>query len=96
MRNAMPAGDRRPRCCCRLIQDKGAEVLRVVVGAQAGWAVVAASGGQPGSMERVDGGPIGAGDGDMGWPAQRPVGVDPESGLPSRPKPAEPSRSISS
>jgi hypothetical protein len=23
-------------------------------------------------------GPIGAGDGDMGWPAQRPVGVDPK------------------
>src|SRR5215211_3555615 len=60
------------------IQDKGAVVLRVVVGAQAGWAVVAASGGQPGSMERLHGGPIGAGDGDMGWPAQRPVGVDPE------------------
>jgi hypothetical protein len=29
-------------------------------------------------MERLHGGPVRAGDGDMGGPAQRPVGVDPE------------------
>jgi hypothetical protein len=54
------------------IQDEGAVVVLVVVGARAGRAVVAASGRQPGSMERLHGGPVGAGDGDMGWPAQRP------------------------
>jgi hypothetical protein len=42
------------------IENEGAVVLRVVLGAQAGWAVVAASGGQPGSMERLHGGLIGA------------------------------------
>jgi hypothetical protein len=60
------------------IQDEGAVIVLVVVGAQAGRADVAASGRQPGSMERLHGGPVRTGDGDMGRPAQRPVGVDPE------------------
>src|SRR4029453_14930646 len=53
-------------------------VVLVILEARAGLAIVAAPGRQPRSMERVDGGAVRAGDRDMGGPAPRPVGVDPQ------------------
>src|ERR1700753_1343003 len=63
------------------VKHKGAVIVRMEVGADAGRSVILAAGGQRRLVERIDRRPIRRGERDMDRPFDRLAGADPEERL---------------
>ena len=74
------------------VENEGGVIVGVIMGPQAGRAIVSPAGMQCCDMEGIDAGPVGGDDGDVQRLFKSAFGADPEVGLPAEPNPTAAAR----